>query len=203
MNNQPVEIKNKIAELAEKRHKILSLPAKEALDMILSSPDAAPIVHSFADQDFYFLVNEIGSADALELLFLASNKQWEYMMDVSLWKQDEIHVDTVVKWFDVLTRADAPRFGRWMTTEKAAFLELFLYYNIEVGMREHDQDPSVFDENYFTFDDLYYIRFISRGKCGMDGDEKVVSFRQKVLYGFLKRLAAGWRSSPAIFERPM
>ncbi|MDY6904467.1 MAG: DUF6178 family protein [Thermodesulfobacteriota bacterium] len=189
MNNQPVTIKNKIAELAEKRRKAMMLPAKEAMEMILSSRDATPMVHSFAEQDFYFLVNEIGMEDALELLSLASNQQWEYMLDVSTWQQDEIHIDTVVQWFDLLMRADASRFARWMITDKAAFLELFLYYNIEVGVREHDQDPAEFGPDFFTFDDLYYVRFVQKGKCGMAGDATADDFRQKVLYGFLKRLA--------------
>ncbi|MDY6824081.1 MAG: DUF6178 family protein [Thermodesulfobacteriota bacterium] len=189
MDNQPVAIKKKIVELAEKRRKAMMLPAREAMDMILDAKDAMPMVHSFAEQDFYFLVNEIGPHDAIELLSLASNKQWEYMLDVSVWQQDEIHIDSVVQWFDLLMRADANRFRKWMITDKAPFLELFLYYNLEVGMLEHDQDPSVFGPEFFTFDDLYYVRFVKKGKCGMDTDEKADDFRQKVLYGFLKRLA--------------
>ena len=66
----------RVLQLQEKRRNILRLPPEKALDRILSDPQPAALVHSFPEQDFYLLVNEIGPQDSLPLLSLATNKQW-------------------------------------------------------------------------------------------------------------------------------
>lgn len=187
MEQSPV-IKDKLARVARLRKKALSLPARKAMDLIIDSPDAPAVVHSMAEQDFYLMVNEIGPEDAIELISLASDSQWEYILDTDSWKKEEINNHAVVKWFDLLMEADADRFLSWMTSEKKDFLELFFYYHIEAAVREHDQEPSEFDDDFFTFDDVYYFRFIKKGPAvGMD--DKETQWRDNVLYGFLKRLA--------------
>ncbi len=184
-----MDIEKKLATLAEKRRRIMALPAKEAMELIVSSPEAPAIVHSMAEQDFYFLINEIGAEDSLELLALASSKQWEYILDVVSWHKDQIDGKSVVNWFELLMAADADRFVRWMSRDKADFLELFFYYTIEVGLRIHDQEPSEFADDFFTFDDLFYIRFIEKEKAYPDFDESALEHRDRLLYRFLKQLA--------------
>lgn len=88
-------IKNDIAlqrarDLAEKRREILSMNPENAVDAILDEKHPAAVVHSFPEEDFYFLVHEIGTGDALEILSLASGRQWEYLLDIEVWKRDQI-----------------------------------------------------------------------------------------------------------------
>jgi len=71
----------RIAALKKKRVEILSLTPEKALKEILEAPQPAALVHSFPEEDFYFLVNDIGLGDAIDLLSLASNRQWEYILD--------------------------------------------------------------------------------------------------------------------------
>ena len=59
-------------QLQEKRQQILALAPREALDRILQDPQQLPLVHSFPEQDLYFLIHDIGPEDALPLLALAS-----------------------------------------------------------------------------------------------------------------------------------
>ncbi|MGD8334350.1 MAG: DUF6178 family protein, partial [Desulfobacterales bacterium] len=78
MPKQPPEDKTleRVLQLQEKRRQIMELPPEKALDRILKDRQPAALVHSFPEQDFYVLVNEIGPQDALPLLSLATNKQW-------------------------------------------------------------------------------------------------------------------------------
>ena len=183
------DIQKKISALADERRRILALSPKKAMDAIIASPEGQAIVHSMADQDFYLLVNGVGADDALELLSLASNRQWEYFFDVEAWEKEQIIGRPVVRWFDLLMQADEERFIGWMTKEKTDFLELFFSYHIEAGLRAHDQDPSEIDDDFFTFDDVHYVRFITRETPGSVEDENDVAYRDDVLSRFLGRLA--------------
>jgi hypothetical protein len=93
-------------------------------------------------------------------LYLASDKQWEYIVDIEVWEKDRIGLSPVTKWFDLLFKIDPNRFIKWSLDQKAAFMEFYLFKNIEVRVREIDQDPSEFGDEFFSFDDIFYIRFI-------------------------------------------
>jgi hypothetical protein len=143
----------RVLQLQEKRRNILRLPPEKALDRILSDPQPAALVHSFPEQDFYLLVNEIGPQDSLPLLSLATNKQWEHIADLETWQKDRIDLKMVTRWLSLLLEADSKRFIRWVLEEQLEFVELYLFRNLEVRIREHDQDPSDFGDEYFTLDE--------------------------------------------------
>ncbi len=149
----------RVLQLQEKRRKILGLPPEKALDRILTDPQPAALVHSFPEQDFYLLVNEIGPQDCLPLLSLATNKQWEHIVDLETWQKDRIDLKMATRWMSLLLEADPKRFIRWVLEEQLEFVELYLFRNLEVKIREHDQDPSDFGDNYSTLDNVYYFKF--------------------------------------------
>jgi len=162
------------------------LPAEKALNEILDFPQPDALVHSFPQEDFYFLIHDIGVEDSVELLSLASNRQWEYILDVEVWERDRITLPAVTNWLYLLLKADPNRLIRWFLNEKTEFVEFYLSKNIEVLVREHDQDPSDFGNNFFTFDDIFYVRFTD-----IPYDHKLLhrEQRDKFLAEFLNRLA--------------
>ena len=137
---------------------LLRLPGKKALELILESPRPVTLVQSLAEEDLFWLVQEIGPEDALPILALASNDQWQYLLDLELWTKDRLEIDSVNRWVDLLLKADPERFLIWGLREHIELIELHLFKNIEVRIREEDESPSDFDEGYFTLDDLFYIR---------------------------------------------
>ncbi len=164
MNEEKVDKKalERLEKLREKRLQILALPPKKAMDRILEDPQPAALVHSFPEQDFYFLIHDIGVGDSLPLLALASNRQWEHIVDLEVWRKDQIDIESVSRWLSLLLEADPKRFIRWFLEEKLELIEFYLFKSIEVRVREHDQDPSDFGEGFFTLDDVYYIRILER-----------------------------------------
>jgi hypothetical protein len=145
--------------LARQRRQIMELPSEKALDAILDVPQPVALVHSFPEEDFYFLINDIGLENSLELMRLASNRQWEYIFDIEAWEKDRIEIHSVTRWLDLLLKIDSQRFIKWFLDEKTELVEFYLFKNIEVKVRESDQDPSEFDKGFFTFDDTIYVRF--------------------------------------------
>ncbi len=128
------------------------------MKLILAADEPAALVQSMPEQDLYFLVNDIGFEDALPLLALSSTRQWEYFLDLETWRRDRLDPSTTWRWLDLLFRANARRTIKWLMKEKVDLLELFLCNNIEVKIREHDQDPSDLGDDYTTLDNIFYVR---------------------------------------------
>lgn len=178
----------RLAAFKKKREEILSLTSEKALKEIFEAPQPVPLIHSFPEEDFYFLVNDIGPGDAIELLSLASNRQWEFILDLEVWEKDRIEIKAVTKWFDLFLRSDSNRFLKWVMEDKIDFFEFYLFHNIEVRLREHDQDPSILGNDFITLDGKFYIRFIDRA-FEIKSNGKYDENRKKNLSTLLRRLA--------------
>jgi len=181
-------MRERIAALQAKRRKILALPPERALERIFSDPQPAALVHSFPESDLYFLVHDIGPEDALPLLALASNQQWDHILDLEIWSRDRIEVNRLTRWMSLLMEADPQRFIRWFLDHRLGVGEFYLFHTIEVRIREHDQDPSELGEGFFTWDQIYYMRFLNLPPLA-DGSAIGVEERQAFLMKLLRHLA--------------
>ncbi len=181
-------VQQQIRALHEKKREILNLPAKEALDAILSARHPAAIVHAFAEQDFHLLIHDIGVDDARPLLALATDRQIEYIVDTEIWAGDRINYSATVQWLDTLFRTDPDRTTRWLMTDKLEFFEIFLFSNIQVILREHDQESSELPESYFTHDDTLYISISDESHQGAETDSE--ELRKQLVRDLINRMAA-------------
>ncbi len=187
MNDTPEKkIPVRIAELNRQRKQLLSLPPEQTMRRILASGQPAALVHSFPEQDLYFLIHDIGAEDALPLLALASDRQWEYVLDTETWHRDRLEPVALTQWLDLLYRADARRTVKWLIEQKTELLTVYLSKNIELRVCEHDQDPSVFGEDFFTLDSVFYVRitgplFAAASELGDIEKENYRDFLKKLI----------------------
>jgi hypothetical protein len=180
---------DRIRELGRKRREVLALAPEDALERILSDPQPAALVHSFPETDLYLLIHDIGPEDALPILALASERQWDHVVDLEGWQRDRVENGRLTRWLNLLLEADPDRFFRWALTQRLSFVEFYLFHNVEVRVREHDQDPSEFGEDFFTLDNVYYVRFLKLPPTA-DGSALSEEERRQFLTRFLERLAA-------------
>jgi hypothetical protein len=124
---------HRIRQLAETRQHILSIPAEQAMALILAHPQPAALVHSFPEEDLHFLIHDIGTDNALPLVALASNRQWDYLLDMEVWTKDQVNYPLATSWLQLLLRADPDRLVKWCFDERLEFLELYLFRNIELA----------------------------------------------------------------------
>jgi hypothetical protein len=185
---------DRIRQLADTRQRILSGPAEEVMNAILSHPQPAALVHSFPEEDLHFLIHDIGPGDALPLIALASNRQWEYLLDMETWNRDQPNYHQATKWLQMLLQADPNRLVKWCFDEKLVFLEMYLFRNIELRIREPDQAPSDFGDGFFTDDDTFYVRFVDY-PVASPKEEAVKTARNEMLSQLLRRLS--------IFDHPV
>jgi hypothetical protein len=160
MANEPIQkhVIRKIRQLQAEKQQILRLPPEQALDRILNAPEPAALVHSISEQDFYHLIHDIGPEDALPIIGLASARQWEFIFDMDIWQRDRMDTAATAEWMERLQRADPQRSVAWLVEKKTDMLEFFLFKNIDVRIREHDQDPGEFGDGFFSLDNVFYVR---------------------------------------------
>jgi hypothetical protein len=169
-------------ELYEQRKQLMKLSPEQAMEKILEYKHPAALVHSFVEQDFYFLVHEIGPEDCTPLLAMASQNQWEYILDMEIWNQDRIATGDMTRWLYLLFNADSKRLIQWFLSEKTEIIEFYLHKFLNIIIRIHDQDPSDFGDDFFTLDDTFYVRIV-------DSDEEPApdSIDKELKYQFLTR----------------
>jgi len=177
---------NPIQALTEKRKKIIGSAPEQQLNMLLGDPDAHALVHSFPEQDFYFLIHGIGLDDALPLLSLASNRQWEFILDLEGWHRGRISFTHISRWLRMMLSADPQRLTRWICGEKLELMEHYLFHHVDVAIREHDQDPSDFSDDFVTIDDVLYVRIKPTESASAEDEESHKAFMDEIL----TRLAA-------------
>ncbi|MCP3942015.1 MAG: hypothetical protein GY710_11095 [Desulfobacteraceae bacterium] len=158
-NYKLANLEQRAIKLETQRKKILTNESEKALDMVLEAPSPATLVQSFPDQDLYFLMHKIGGQDFLPILAMATSAQWEYILDVEVWDDDRLDIHTMTQAFDLLFQADPKRLLRWIIKEKPDYFEFYLFKNMTIFIREHDEwIPEDFDD-YITLDDKFYFRF--------------------------------------------
>ena len=194
MNTLPDKtIIERLNTLSAERKKILALPPAEALDRILEASQPVALVHSMPEEDLYLLIQEIGHEDALPILALASARQWEFLVDMEVWNRDRINIEAVTKWLNLFLKADSNRLIKWAVEEKADLLEYYLFKNLQVVVRRHDQDPSDFGDGFITYDDTFYFRIMENPVPVPPTPDASVPFantqRKAVLSEIVKRLS--------------
>ena len=159
MNEHSITPKNSgDTALSEMRETLLALPPERALERILDTAEPAPLVHSFPEEDLYLLIQDIGVSDALPLISLASDRQLEFILDMELWDGDRIIPRASEQWLALFHQADPVRLARWLMDRQTEWAEYYLFKNIEIQIRDHDQDPSDFGEGFVTMDNTFFIR---------------------------------------------
>lgn len=164
------------------------MPPDAALAAILEHPQPAALVHSFPEEDLHFLIHDIGFDEALPLIRLASNRQWEYFLDMETWRGDRLDFPSVTEWLDLLLVSDPQRLVRWCLDDKLEFLELYLFRNIELRVREADEAGSDFGDGFFSDDDTFYARIVDY-PVATPAEEADRSRRNEMLHRLLKRLS--------------
>jgi hypothetical protein len=177
-----------IAELGELRRTALALPVEKAMDVILNARQPAALVHSIPETDLFFLIQDIGPEDSMPLLALASNAQWDFMLDMGVWKGDRIENRSLTRWLNLRFLAAPDRFIRWFQNEETEFIEWYLYRNIQIRVLEPDEEPADIPDAFMTIDSVVYFRFLPEsGDMTSTEDETDASDTDEERYTFITR----------------
>ncbi|MBN2062710.1 MAG: hypothetical protein JW882_20075 [Deltaproteobacteria bacterium] len=154
--------KNKIAFQDKKSllEKMSELSGMEAMNRILGVDDPSKMIRGLSRVDFFWLVKKIGAEDSHALLELASNEQWQYLLDMEIWKRDRLDPVKIISWIERFYNADRKRLANFFYEDEILLAHHYFYFNLYVITR-HEDDQDIPDD-FITFDDLYYIRILDK-----------------------------------------
>ena len=140
--------------------RLIPLSGSEALNMILDQDNPLQIVQGMNRMDLFWLIKKIGTDDSLPLLRLASQNQWQYIIDMELWRKDHLDIGETFTWLERLHSADPDRLAEWLYSEDGNILAHFYFtHSIEVIIGSDDSD-FVVPEGSFTLDGQYFIKIL-------------------------------------------
>ncbi len=138
------------------------------LHALLSSPDAAIKVARMPVQDIALLIAQVGLADAVELVGLATPDQIQRVVDIDVWDRDEIDIRRYGEWLEVLLSAkgeDAVKSLRGMDPEPLLYY-FRRYIRIHLAEDEERSEAEKLRLEALDLvkspDDLFLIEFVDQ-----------------------------------------
>jgi hypothetical protein len=140
------------------------------LDLILGVPNPGALVRALPADELYFTIREIGLADAIELVQLASAEQFRTFIDLDAWRHGQFEPRRALPWLRA-ARDGAPadsrlatRLARKMRTLDQEVVFLVLRDAIRVHDLQVEEDPEVeSDQAWRTSDRSYLVDFVVEG----------------------------------------
>ena len=134
-----------------------ALSEEEVLNRIQEHPAPRQLIQSLPSEDFFWLTKKMGEEGSLQLLRFASIEQWQYLLDLELWRKDRLDMNTAFGWLRQLQLADPGRLIGWLLTDGQALAYYYLFSNIQVETREEDEAYDL-DKGFVTLDGLFYVK---------------------------------------------
>ncbi|BCG47762.1 hypothetical protein GEOBRER4_n2609 [Citrifermentans bremense] len=158
--------------LEKKREYLKTVPAREKMDLIIADPNAKRVAATLEPQEFFWMVKEVGEADALELLQAASAEQCVFILDMETWDGWTFSEEQVHHWLEKFMEGGEPRVHELLQQLDFELLQLFLSREIEVGGGVGDQsnDQERLSEYDHTFDGVFMINFKNQKHSQLVGD---------------------------------
>jgi hypothetical protein len=135
---------------------LLSLPGSEVINRIIDLEHAEESVRELPHIDLYWLVKKVGEDDAWPLLKLASEEQWQFLLDLETWDRDRLDIDQTTNWLGRLFQTDPERVVKWLLGEGELFT--YWYFSKKIEVRIKDRDEFLEDTSLVSLDDVYYYR---------------------------------------------
>lgn len=159
-----------VAELEDVRGRLARASGKRRLDLILDARDPGALVRALPADELYFTIREIGLADSVELVQLASAEQFKVMLDLDAWRQGRFEPRRALPWLRAARAGalDDPRAAARLSRKVRALdpeLALLIFRDALVV---HDlrvvEDPAVeSDRTFRTADNAYLVEFLVEG----------------------------------------
>jgi hypothetical protein len=158
------------AELDEVRGRLARATGKRRLDLIFDARDPGALVRALPADELYFTVREVGLADAVELVQLASAEQFKVILDLDAWRQGHFEPRRTLPWLRAARAGslnDPKAAARW--ARKTAALDpevVFLVLRDALVIHDLEEDPDpepVADRTMRTPDQKYLVEFTVDG----------------------------------------
>lgn len=149
----------------EQSLRLEQVDAKTRRELILRSRNSVTLTRALSSEKLFYTLKEIGLADAIDLLALASPEQVRDMIDLDCWRKDTLDERRVAAWLMLLDEAGSGKLAEWALHADIELLVLLVKRYLEVVRKIEVEEDMNFDQSqYFTFDDQYLLRFVGEAE---------------------------------------
>lgn len=147
--------------LQQKSDYLKTVSAKEKMDLIVYDAEAKRLTAALEPQEFFWLMKEVGEADALGLLQLASAEQSIFVLDMELWDNWTFSEENACHWLAYFLEGGEARIHELLKHLDFELLQLLLSRELIVGGGIGDQsnDEERFGDYDHTFDGVFMLSF--------------------------------------------
>ncbi len=149
--------------LSAVRRQLAQLPARKRMDALVEAPNARALVRSLPAEDLYITIQEVGLADATELVQLASPTQFRTFVDLAGWKRDRLEPHAVLTWLRAARGDEPEEFLRKLHGTDLEVLEYLLHEFIVVHDLEENPDVNPEGVTLETPEGRYLVEFKVEG----------------------------------------
>jgi hypothetical protein len=137
----PDRMSDRIAALSvrDQADLALRLPAKQRLELLLHAPKPMRLVRALPDGDLYLTLREIGPADAMPVLKLASAEQIHHLFDLESWRHDRFDAKRAGAWVALVLEAGEPALKRFLRTADDEVLALLFQQWLRIEQMEYEE----------------------------------------------------------------
>jgi hypothetical protein len=158
------------AELRDARAALARARGKRRLDLLLESRNPQALIRALPADELYFTIREVGLADAVPLVQLASASQFRTFVDLDAWGRDGLDTRKVMPWLRAaragshLEPRAAARWARKLAALDRELLHLVLRTSLRVHDLEADPDPEIASDRFLrTPEGKFVVEFLVDG----------------------------------------
>ncbi|WP_342381429.1 DUF6178 family protein [Myxococcus stipitatus] len=151
--------------LRELQQQLMRLSPKRRMDALLDGEDARAVVRALPPESLYLTIQEVGLADATELVQLASAAQFRAFVDLGAWTRDKLDAHQALTWLRAARGGfdDTQEFLRKLHALDLEVLELVLREFVVLHDREENPDVNPQGVTLETPEGRYLVEITAEG----------------------------------------
>jgi len=141
---------------------MLQAPGKDRLHYLFLSEHPEQLIQEIPELEVFLTVKEAGEKDCLDLISLTTPEQFQFLLDLDLWKRDQLDPEKVLHWMEILLESGEKRVIQFIHSSDIAFIALLMKKFIHATTVEGEHVEGMDRTPLFTLDQYHFVHF--RGK---------------------------------------
>ena len=138
---------------------ILRRPPKERVRLVFLSEQPKALVQSLPELDLFLTVKALEDRDAVDLVSLTTADQLQYLLDLDLWKKDQLDPEKISHWISLLLECGEERLLQFIRETDQDLMAQMLKKLLLVIKMEGDPTERMDRSTLFTLDQEYWVAF--------------------------------------------
>ena len=138
---------------------VLRARGKERLHYLFLSEHPDEMVQQLPELEVFLIVKEVGEKDCFELISLTTPEQFQYLLDLDLWKRDQLDPEKILHWMEILLDSGEMKVAQFIHSTDPEFIPLLLKKFLRVTMLDGEPLEEMDNIPLFTLDQFYFVDF--------------------------------------------